>query len=194
MSDEFLEFDYKDYPIELKLFRATVLKAKMQQFQVQSNRVGHKWLMYINSTKIRFAFAAWLMHSFYADRDITAALITTEMGVSRKAIDEMVNDWEAEDWLYKEKGTGIHNNKLFLHPTMEILHINDEWFQWYEVHILPLIGNAYNVYKHSKLKISDLQHEVQFNTTSGTNLSGIEDNVASFILESSRKRRSKGKT
>ena len=77
---------------------------------------------------------------------------------------------------------------------MEILHINDEWFQWYEDTILPLIRNAFNVYKHSKLNISDLKDEVQFNTTSGTNLSGIEDNVASFILESSRKRRSKGKT
>ena len=184
MSDEFIQFDYNDYPVELKLFRATVTKAKMVQYQVQNNRTSHKWLQYVNSTRVRYGFAVWLIHSFYADRDITAALITTEMGVSRKAIDEMVNDWEAEGWLYKEKGTGIDSTKYFLHPTAEILHINDEWFQWYE-HTISL---------NSKINIVDIKQKAQFNTTSGTNLSGIEDNVASFILEGSRKRRSKGKT
>jgi hypothetical protein len=194
MSDEFIQFDYNDYPVELKLFRATVTKAKMVQYQVQNNRTSHRWLQYVNSTRVRLGFATWLIHSFYADRDITAALITTEMGVSRKAIDEMVNDWEAESWLYKEKGTGIDSTKYFLHPSPEILHINDEWFQWYEHTIYPLINDALTLYKASKVNISDLKHKAQFNTTSGTNLSGIEDNVASFILDGSRKRRSKGKT
>jgi len=194
MSDKLYKFDYNDYPLELKLFRASVSKARMVQYQVQNNRTGHKWLQYVNSTRVRTGFATWLIHSFYADRDITAALITTEMGVSRKAVDEMVNDWVEEGWLYKEKGTGTDNNKYFLHPSQEILHINDEWFQWYEQTIYPLISNAFALYKASKINISELKHKAQFNTTSGTNLSGIEDNVASFILEGSRKRRSKGQT
>jgi len=191
MSDK---FNYNDYPLELKLFRASVFKAKMVQYQVQNNRTGHKWLQYVNSTRVRTGFATWLIHSFYADRLITAALITTEMGVSRKAVDEMVKDWVEEGWLYKEKGTGIDNNKYFLHPSQEILHINDEWFQWYEHTIYPLISNALTLYKVSKVNINELKQKAQFNTTSGTNLSGIEDNVASFILEDSRKRRSKGQT
>lgn len=182
-----------DYPVELKLFRASVLKAKMVQHQVQNNRTGHKWLTYVNSTRVRFAFAAWILHSFYADRDITAAIIRIEMGVSRKAIDEIVADWVAEDWLYKEKGVGIDSTKYFLHVTQQILDVNEEWFQWYEHSIYPLIQNAFDLYRTSKVSINELKQKAQFNTTTGTNLSGIEDNVASFILEGSRKRRSKGK-
>ena len=180
-----------DYPVELKLFRATVLKARMVQYQLQNNRNSHRWLVYVNSTRVRFAFAFWLIHSFYADRDITAALITTEMGVSRKAIDEIVADWLAEKWLYKEKGVGIDSTKFFLHPCDEVLDMNNDWFEWYEDSIYPLIQDSFDLYRASKVSINELKHKAQFNTTSGTNLSGIEDNVASFILEGSRKQRGK---
>ena len=180
-----------DFTTEQRLFRATVLKAKMIQYQVQLNRTGHKWLVYVNSTKTRYNFATWLVHSFYSNRPITAAILCVEIGVSRKAIDEIVNDWIAENWLFKEKGVGDDVNKNFLHPTDEVLLINDEWFQWYEENIVPDMQNAIDFYKQSKVSISDLAAKAEFNTTSTPNLSGIEDNVASFILESSRKRRKK---
>lgn len=191
---KFDEFDYKAYPTELKMLRATVLKAKMMQQQVQNNRKNHKWLTYVNSTRTRYNFATWIIHSFYAERNITAALICSELGVSRKAIDEMVNDWEAEGWLYKEKGTGSHSQKYYLHPSQEILHINDEWFQWYEEHILKLVGKAYDYFNQMQVPITTMKEKSEFNSSSNANLSGIDDNVTSFILDSSRKRRSKGNT
>ena len=188
------EFDYKAYPVELKVFRATVLKAKMMQTQVQNNRKSHKWLTYTNSTRNRYNFATWLIHAFYSDRSVTAALLCTEMGISRKSIDEMVNDWEAEGWLYKEKGEGVHSQKYFLHPSQEVLHINDEWFQWYEDQVMPLVGNAFAFHTNSSINANSMKEKSSFNTTSNANLSGIDDNVTSFILDSSRKRRSEGTT
>lgn len=185
-------FDYNDYPIELKIFRATVLKAKMLQVQAQNNRNNHKWLKYVNSSRNRTQFAIWIIHSFYADRSITAALVTTETGISRKAVDEMIKDWEAEGWLYKEKGEGVHKHKFFLHPNQEILHINDEWFQWYEEEILPMIKKTFSYYTASKMSIKQLQHESEFNTNSGSNLSGIEDTVTRLILKSSKEQRAEG--
>lgn len=190
----FNEFDYTAFPTELKMFRATILKTKMMQTQVQNNRKNHKWLAYVNSTRARYNFATWLLHAFYADRNITAALICTELGVSRKAIDEMVNDWEAEGWLYKEKGVGSHSQKYYLHISQEVLHVNDEWFQWYEEEIIKLIGKAYYYYKQSKNDIQDMKSKSEFNSSNNANLRGIDDNVTSFILNSSRKRRSKGNT
>jgi len=185
-------FDYKDYPLELRISRATVLKARMILEQIQNNRNNHKWLRYTNSTRTRFHFATWIVHSFYSNRAITPAIITAEMGVSRKAINEIVSVWEAEGWLYKEKGTGIDVHKVFLHPSDEIIHINDEWFQWYESTILPMIVKSFNLLQSSTVDRSELQYDSQFNSTSSTNLSGIEDNVASFILKSSKKQRGKG--
>lgn len=190
----FNEFDYTAYPTELKMFRATILKAKMMQTQLGRHRRSHKWLTYVNSTRIRFSFATWLIHAFYADRHVTAAIVCMELGCSRKAIDEMVNDWEAEGWLYKEKGVGPHSQKYYLHVSQEVLHVNDEWFQWYEEEIMKLIGKAYDYYKQSKNNIQDMKSKSQFNSSNNANLSGIDDNVTSFILDSSRKRRSKGQT
>lgn len=182
-------FNYKDYPLELKMFRATVMKAKMMQYQCQNNRNNHKWLQYVNSTRNRFMFAGWVIHSFYAERDLTAAIVTAEMGISRKAVDEMVNDWEAEGWLYKEKGTGINVHKVFLHPSDEVLHINDEWFQWYEDSILPMIIKAHTFYNSRDIDLKSLQNDSQFTTNSGSNLSSLEEGVSSFILNGSRKLR-----
>lgn len=180
-------FDYNDYPIELKIFRATVLKAKMVQVQTRNNRNYNKFLKYVNSSKARHDFATWIIHSFYADRDLTAAMICAEMGISRKAVDEMVKDWEAEEWLYKEKGEGIHIHKYFLHPSNEILNTNDEWFQWYEEEILPLIHRAFDFYRNSKENLQELKHDSNFNTSTTTNLSAIEDVVTSFILNSKKR-------
>jgi len=187
-------FDYKAYPTELKMFRATILKAKMMQSQLGRHRRGHKWLAYVNSTRTRYNFATWLIHAFYADRNITAAIVCMELGCSRKAIDEMINDWEAEGWLYKEKGTGSHSQKYYLHLSQEVLNINDEWFEWYEEEIMKLIGKAYDYYIQSKNNIQDMKSKSEFNSSDNANLSGIDDKVTSFILDSSRKRRSKGNT
>jgi len=188
------EFDYQAYPAELKMLRATVLKAKMLQQQVQNNRQSSKWLKYVNSTRTRYNFATWLIHAFYAERDVTAALLCTEIGVSRKAIDEMVNDWEAEGWLTKEKGTGPNSQKYFLHVSQEVLHTNDEWFQWYEENVLVFVGKAHDFYTETQKCFKTMKEKSRFNSSTGANLSGIDDNVTSFILDSSRKRRSKGTT
>ncbi len=184
-------FNYRDYPLEVKISRATLMKARMILVQIQNNRNDHKWLKYVNSTRVRYNFATWIVHSFYADRNLTAAIMTAEMGVSRKAIDAIVQDWEAEGWLYKEKGEGLNIHKVFLHPSEEIIHMNDEWFQWYEETIVPMVSQAFEMFKSYRLDTNELQKNSQFNTTSSTNLSGIEDNVASFILKSNREKRSK---
>ena len=181
-----MTFDYNDYPLELKIFRASVLKSKMLEVQARNNRNYCKYLKYVNSSQNRCDFSTWVIHSFYADRKITAAIICTEMGISRKAVDEMVKDWEAEDWLYKEKGEGIDIHKYFLHPTHEVLHIHDEWIQWYEDSILPSIKSAFEHYTYSKVSIKKLQHDSQFNTNTGSNLSGIEDKVTELILRKSK--------
>lgn len=181
-----------DFSIETKMFRATVLRAKMMQFQAQKNRTNHKWLKYVNSTSVRFNFATWIVHSFYADRRITASIINVEMGVSRKSVDEMVNDWLAEDWLYREKGEGNDSTKLFLHPTEEILMLNNEWFEWYEDVILPDMMETFSLLQNSKVSYKKLKDKVSFNPLHTTNLSGIDNTVTSFILKNDEKRRSKG--
>lgn len=181
-----------DFSIETKMFRATVLRAKMMQFQAQKNRTNHKWLKYVNSTSVRFNFATWIVHSFYAERRITASIINVEMGVSRKAVDEMVNDWLAEDWLYREKGEGNDSTKLFLHPTEEILMLNNEWFEWYEDVILPDLMETFSLLQNSKVSYKNLKDKVSFNPLHTTNLSGIDNTVTSFILKNDEKRRSKG--
>jgi hypothetical protein len=180
-----------DFSVETKMFRATVLRAKMLQYQAQKNRTNHKWLQYVNSTSTRFNFAAWIVHSYYADRRITASIIQVEMGVSRKAIDEMVNDWLAEDWLYKEKGEGMDSNKYFLHPTEQILLLNNEWFEWYEEVILPDMMKTFYVLQNSKVSYKNLKDKVSFNPLHTTNLSGIDNKVTSFILKNDEKQRSR---
>ena len=182
---------FYDYPLELRISRATIMKGKMILEQIQNNRNSNKWLQYTNSTRTRFNFATWLVHSFYSNRLLTPGVMATEMGVSRKSIDEIASDWLAENWLIKEKGTGIHIHKVFFHPSDEVLEINDEWFQWYEETIMPMIGKAFDLFKSSLVNRKDLQYDSQFNTTTGSNLSGIEDNVASFILNTKEKQRSK---
>ena len=88
----------------------------------------------------------------------------------------------------------INVHKVFLHPSDEVLEINDEWFQWYEETIMPMVAEAYDLWKSSLVNRKDLQYDSQFNTTTGSNLSGIEDNVASFILNTKEKQRSKRNT
>ena len=178
-----------DFSIETKLYRASVLKCKMMQFQAQKNRVNHKWLKYVNSTTIRFMFATWIVQSFYSDRSITAALITAEMGVSRKAIDEMVSDWLAEEWLYREQGTGSDAHKMYLHPSDEILRINNEWFEWYEESIVPIIEPTLLALRASKVDYKVLKETASFDPVHTTNLSGIDNKVTSFILKSNEKQR-----
>ena len=185
---------FYDYPLELRISRATIMKGKMILEQIQNNRNSNKWLQYTNSTRTRFNFATWLVHSFYSNRLLTPGVMATEMGVSRKSIDEIASDWLAENWLIKEKGTGIHIHKVFFHPSDEVLEINDEWFQWYEETIMPMVAEAYDLWKSSLVNRKDLQYDSQFNTTTGSNLSGIEDNVASFILNTKEKQRSKRNT
>ena len=180
-----------DFSIETKLFRAAVLKSKMMQYQSQKNRVNHPWLRYVGSTEARFMFASWLVHAFYSERPITASYIKADMGISRKAIDEMVNDWTNAGWLFKEKGTGVDSNKIFLHCSEEILMLNNEWFEWFEDSIAPMVHTPYQVLQNSKVSYSELKKNVSFNTTSGANLSGIDDNVASFILNNTEEKRSK---
>ena len=54
-----------------------------------------------------------------------------------------------------------------------------------------MVAEAYDLWKSSLVNRKDLQYDSQFNTTTGSNLSGIEDNVASFILNTKEKQRSK---
>ena len=182
-----------DFSIETKLFRSSILKTNMMKYQAQKNRTNHKWLQYVNSTSVRFHFATWIVHSFYSDRKITASLISVEMGISRKSVDEMVNDWLAEDWLYREKGEGSDSTKFFLHPTDMVIKINNEWFEWYEEAILPTMMETYNILQTSKVSYTNLKDKVSFNPLHTTNLSGIDNTVTSFILNSNEKQRSKRK-
>tara|TARA_R110002074_G_scaffold398979_1_gene591492 strand:- start:410 stop:1039 length:630 start_codon:yes stop_codon:yes gene_type:complete len=172
---------------EERVLRATILKDKMSCFQVQNNRTHAKFLNYSNSSTLRYQFWNWIIHAYYTDRNITASIITIEMGCSRKAVDEMVNDCVAEEWLRKTKGKNAEKTKIFLSPTAEPLGYQAEWFEWYIDEMCELRGQAYRDYIGSLAK-EKTKNNAQFNTLNGANLGGIEENVTSFIVNSSKKR------
>ena len=172
---------------EERVLRATILKDKMSCFQVQNNRIHSKYLNYSNSSTLRYQFWNWIIHAYYTDRHITASVITIEMGCSRKAVDEMVNDCVAEEWLVKIKGQNAEKTKIFLYPTAEPLGSQAEWFEWYIEEMCEMRGHAYRDYIAS-LDKKKTKANAEFNTFNSANLGGIEENVTSFIVNSSKKR------
>ena len=166
---------------EDKHYRATIIKEKMMAHQVHKNRVHTKWLAYVNSSALKYAFTNWLFHAYYTDRNITASLMTIEIGCSRKAIDEMVADWYFEGWLIKTRGKDSNKNKFYLTPTEEPLKHQQEWYDWYEDIIQPMRNEAYSLLMESRKEPSNPTAE--FVTLETTNLRGIESSVSSFIID-----------
>ena len=166
---------------EEKNYRATVIKEKMMTYQIRKNRSHTKWLSYVNSTALKYAFANWILHAYYIARNLTASIITIEMGCSRKAIDEMVSDWHESSWIIKTRGTDANKNKFYLTPTNEVLEHQHEWFSWYEDTIQPMHSEAWTVLYDSRKKPN--KEKADFNTLETTNMRGIESSVSSFIID-----------
>jgi hypothetical protein len=166
---------------EEKNYRATVIKEAMMAYQVRKNRSHTKWLSYVNSTALKYNFANWILHAYYIARNLTASIITIEMGCSRKAIDEMVSDWHESNWIIKIRGTDANKNKFYLTPTNEVLEHQHEWFSWYEDTIQPMRNEAWAVLYDSRKKPN--KAKADFNTLETTNMRGIESSVSSFIID-----------
>ena len=170
--------------IEQMNFNAAVLKKLMLITQLRNNRTQTKYLSYTNSTHLKYMFGMWILHGYYTQRPLTASLITMELGCSRKSTDEMVNDWVAENLLYKETGMDKDANKMYLHPCEIPLEHNAEWFEWYEEEIQPMMIEASLSLRSSKTNIADVQNSVKFNTSNTSNLRGIEHKITSVMLKS----------
>ena len=166
---------------EEKNYRATVIKEKMMTYQIRKNRSHTKWLSYVNSTALKYAFANWILHAYYTDRNLTASLMTIEMGCSRKAIDEMVSDWHESGWIIKTRGTDSNKNKFYLTPSDEPLEHQHEWYSWYEDIIQPMRDEAWALLFESRKKPN--KKKAKFDTLETTNMRGIESSVSSFIID-----------
>ena len=167
-------------------YRAAILKEGMLKWQVQNNRNQTKWLAYVNSTSLRLHFSNWLFHAYYTGRKVTASTLTIEIGCSRKSMDEMINDWFEEKWLTKEKGTGSDSNKYYLHVTEIPLSHQQEWFDWYTEQVIPMRSKSYRSYE-ARIERDKIKDLIKFDTTTTTNIRGIDNKVSSFIVNSTKR-------